>query len=163
MTVGDRIRERRKYLHLTQEELGKKLGWGRSAVCRVEKEGNNITTDRIAKIAKALHCTPAFLMGWSENANQTSIFDFVDIDSFPCDEHGYPEVRDIDNSPSLPKEPYYEVTADEYALIEKYRRLSKEWKAVVDSSIENGYSHFVETIQKDDSNLPPFSPPWNII
>ena len=66
MTVGDRIRERRKELNLTQAELGKKLGWGKSAVCRVENEGNNITTDRITKIANALEVSPSYLMGWDE-------------------------------------------------------------------------------------------------
>ncbi len=64
MTVGDRIRLRRKELKLTQEELGLRLGLKKSAVCRLERAENNITTERVAKIAKALDTTPAFLMGW---------------------------------------------------------------------------------------------------
>ena len=66
MTVGERIRLRRKELKLTQDELGQRLGLKKSAVCRLEREENNITTDRIAKIAKALDTTPAFLMGWDD-------------------------------------------------------------------------------------------------
>ena len=66
MTVGDRIRLRRKELKLTQEELGLRLSLKKSAVCRLEREENNITTDRIVKIAKALETTPAFLMGWDD-------------------------------------------------------------------------------------------------
>ena len=66
MTVGDRIRLRRKELKLTQEELGQRLGLRKSAVCQLERKENNITTERIAKIAKALDTTPAFLMGWED-------------------------------------------------------------------------------------------------
>ncbi len=73
MTVGERIRQRRIELGLTQEELGKRLGYGKSAVCRVEKEGNNITTDRISKFAKALECSPSYLMGWTANPNQQQL------------------------------------------------------------------------------------------
>ena len=60
MTVGERIRLRRKELKLTQDELGQRLGLKKSAVCRLEREENNITTDRIAKIAKALDTTLRF-------------------------------------------------------------------------------------------------------
>ena len=45
MTVGERIRLRRKELKLTQDELGQRLGLKKSAVCRLEREENNITTD----------------------------------------------------------------------------------------------------------------------
>ena len=68
MTVGERIYQRRKELGLTQEELGKRLGYGKSAVCRVEKEGNNITSDRIIKFANALECSPSYLMGWEDKS-----------------------------------------------------------------------------------------------
>lgn len=64
MTVGERIRDRRKELGLTQEALAKRLDCGKAAICRVEKEENNITTDRIIRFAKALETTPADLMGW---------------------------------------------------------------------------------------------------
>lgn len=161
MTVGDRIRDRRKSLKLTQEELGKKLGWGRSAVCRVEKEGNNITTDRIAKIAKALNCTPSYLMGWSTSAEQTTIFDFIDIDSIPCDEHGYPMMQTPLKYSDAPEEKDFTVNEEEFELIEKYRVLSKEWKTVVNASIENGYLEYKNRLKEETALLPPFSPPWN--
>nr|WP_297703741.1 helix-turn-helix transcriptional regulator [uncultured Butyrivibrio sp.] len=66
MTVGERIKKRRLELGLTQEELAKRLGYGKSAVCRLEKSANNITTDRISKCATALETTPAYLMGWTD-------------------------------------------------------------------------------------------------
>ena len=78
MTVGERIRQRRIELNLTQEELGKRLGYGKSAICRVEKEGNNITTDRISKFAKALECSPGYLMGWTSTVD----FEITDPPAF---------------------------------------------------------------------------------
>ena len=74
MTVGERIRERRKELGLTQEELGKRMGYKKATVCRVELEDNNITTDRVVKFAKALDTTPGYLMGW-ENTDTYVIQD----------------------------------------------------------------------------------------
>ena len=67
MTIGERIKKRRKELNLTQQELAYKLGYkDRSAVCQVERDKNNsITTDRIEAFALALDCTPADLMGWT--------------------------------------------------------------------------------------------------
>jgi len=65
MTIGERIRERRIELGLTQLELAHKMGYkNKSAICNVEKRGDNITSDRIEKLATVLECTPAFLMGW---------------------------------------------------------------------------------------------------
>lgn len=67
MTVGQRIRERRKELGLSQEELARRLGnKSRASVCTVEKDKEDLTTERIRKYAEALDCTPAFLMGWED-------------------------------------------------------------------------------------------------
>ena len=68
MTIGERIKERRIELGLTQMELSQKMGYkNKSAICNVEKRGDNITSDRIEKLAAALECTPGYLMGWNEN------------------------------------------------------------------------------------------------
>lgn len=69
MTVGERIRNRRKELNMTQEELAKKLNYkNKSAICRVEKDyEQNLTLDRVSAFAKALGVTEAYLMGWEEN------------------------------------------------------------------------------------------------
>ena len=65
MTLGQRIRERRKELGLSQEELAKRLGnKSRASVCTVEKDKEDLTTTRIRQYAEALECSPAYLMGW---------------------------------------------------------------------------------------------------
>ena len=68
MTVGERIRQRRIELGLTQEELAKRLGnKTRASVCRVEKDKEDMTTERIRKYAEALECEPGDLVGWNGN------------------------------------------------------------------------------------------------
>lgn len=67
MTVGDRIKQRRLELGLTQEELAERLGYkGRTSVCVVETGGDNVTTTKVQKFAMALGVSPAYLMGWEE-------------------------------------------------------------------------------------------------
>lgn len=67
MTVGDRIRNERERIGMTQEALGK--------LCRVKKqtiykyEANlitNIPTDKLQIIASALSVSPGYLMGWED-------------------------------------------------------------------------------------------------
>lgn len=69
MTVGDRIRQRRMQLGLTQDELAKRLGYkDRSAVCRVESAGDSLSNKRVMKIANALNTSAAVLYGWEDAA-----------------------------------------------------------------------------------------------
>ena len=73
MTIGERIKLRRKELGLTQEELALRLGnKSRASVCTVEKDKEDLTTTRIRQYAEALETTPAYLMGW-ENSETNSI------------------------------------------------------------------------------------------
>ena len=73
-TIGDRIRQRRKELNLTQDELAKRMGYSsRTAISNVEKGGEDLTSTRIQKYADALECSPAYLMGW-EDAPSASFF-----------------------------------------------------------------------------------------
>lgn len=71
MTVGERIKKRRKELGLTQEELAKRLGnSSRASICTVEKDREGLTTARIEKFAQALETTPAYLLGWTSDHTQ---------------------------------------------------------------------------------------------
>ena len=61
--LSDRIKERRIALNMTQEELGEKVGLGRSAICRYENGSiTNPKRSMIAKLAHALECDPVWLM-----------------------------------------------------------------------------------------------------
>ena len=67
MTVGERIKQRRIELGLSQEDLAKRMGYsGKSSVCKAETSEDNITTTKVSKFAKALNCSEKYLMGWEE-------------------------------------------------------------------------------------------------
>lgn len=79
MGIGQRIKERRKALKMSAEELGKRLGKDRSTIYRYEKgDIENLPLDILEPIAKALNTTPQFLMGWEQvQKNNSTIADAV--------------------------------------------------------------------------------------
>jgi transcriptional regulator with XRE-family HTH domain len=65
--LGSKIYELRKQNNMTLEEVGSIVGVGKSTVRKWETgEIANMRRDKIAKLAEALHTTPAYLMGWNE-------------------------------------------------------------------------------------------------
>ena len=67
MTIGDRIKNRRKYLKMSADELARRLGKDRSTIYRYEKgDIENLPLDVLEPIANALETTPQYLMGWEE-------------------------------------------------------------------------------------------------
>lgn len=67
MDIGERIRERRESLGMTQSELARAVGYtSRSTINKIERDGRGISQDKIAAIAKALKVTPSYLMGWED-------------------------------------------------------------------------------------------------
>ena len=64
MSIGNRVRERREALQMTQDELAKKLGYkSRSSINKIELGLTDIAQSKISLFAKVLKTTPAFLMG----------------------------------------------------------------------------------------------------
>ena len=73
MTIGDRIKNRRKFLQMSAEELAKRIGKDRSTVFRYEKgDIENLPLDILEPIAKALETTPQYLMGWDNEEQPTT-------------------------------------------------------------------------------------------
>ena len=73
MKIGDRIRQRREQLDLSQEELAKRLGYkSRSSINKIERDASGLPQNKIAAIAAALHTTPAYIMGWEEMQKKSS-------------------------------------------------------------------------------------------
>lgn len=70
-TIGQRIKERRTDLNMTQEELAKKLGYShKSSIGKIENGNNDITQSKVVEFARALDTTVAYLMGWDEEEDQ---------------------------------------------------------------------------------------------
>lgn len=65
--IGERIKKRRKELGMTQENLSNKLGYkSKTTIAKIENGTNDIMQNRVIDFAKALHTTPAYLMGYSD-------------------------------------------------------------------------------------------------
>lgn len=79
MNIGQRIKERRKLLKISADELGKRLGKDRSTIYRYEKgDIENLPLDILEPIASALETTPQYLMGWEEvEKNNDVITDII--------------------------------------------------------------------------------------
>lgn len=74
MTIGDRIKHRRKELKLTQRELADKLGYkDHTTITRIENGKVDLVQSKIVEFSRALGCTPGYLMGWEDdNKNFTN-------------------------------------------------------------------------------------------
>ena len=67
MEIGDRIRARREELGMTQDELARAIGYkSRSSINKIEIDGRGLPQKKVVDIARALHVSPAYLMGWKE-------------------------------------------------------------------------------------------------
>ena len=67
MTIGERIRTKRKEYHISQTDLANRVGITKQSLYKYEKGIiTNIPSDTIERLASALHCTPAYIMGWDE-------------------------------------------------------------------------------------------------
>lgn len=57
---------------MSQEELAHRLGYkDRSMITKIESGIVDISQSKISQFAEALSTTPAYLMGWSEESEQT--------------------------------------------------------------------------------------------
>lgn len=66
MKIGQRIKERRKELKISAEELGKRLGKDRSTIYRYENgDIENMPLDILPELAIALELPEHQLMGWN--------------------------------------------------------------------------------------------------
>ena len=80
LAIGHRIKERRKYLKMSAEELARRLGKDRSTIYRYEKgDIENLPLDILEPIAKALETTPQYLMGWEAVQKKNDIISDVVI------------------------------------------------------------------------------------
>lgn len=112
-TIGYRIRVRREELGLSQEELGKRLGYkSRSSINKIELDQRNLTQPKIKAIADALETTPAYIMGWTIPKQNTNTQ--IQSEQITLSSH-------------------------EINLIKKYRALDERGKQAVDDTLEREY------------------------
>jgi len=74
MTIGERIKRRRKELKLSVDYVAKKLGKNRATVYRYESdEIEDMSINVVGEIAKVLKVDPGYLMGWKETKDNFTI------------------------------------------------------------------------------------------
>lgn len=74
MTVGERIKQRREELGMSQTELADLIGLkGKSSISKVEKSGDDVTLKNVDRYAQALKVSRTYLMGWTEKDSTNPI------------------------------------------------------------------------------------------
>jgi len=69
MAIGDRIKERREQLGITQQQLAERLGYkSKSTINKIEMGINGISQKKIVDFAKALQTTIEYLMEMDSNS-----------------------------------------------------------------------------------------------
>lgn len=68
MGIGDKIKERRLALGMSQQELAEAMGYtSKSTINKIELGKNDVTQSKVMKFANVLKTTPAYLMDWEED------------------------------------------------------------------------------------------------
>ena len=74
MTVGERIKQRRKELGLSADELAEKLNKNRATVYRYESSDiERIPAEVLKPLSEILQVSPEYLMGWSEEDEKNGL------------------------------------------------------------------------------------------
>lgn len=69
MKIGERIKNRRIELNITQDELARRLGYSdKSSISRMENS-SKLTLNKVQLLADALNVSPSYLMGWEDELN----------------------------------------------------------------------------------------------
>ena len=91
MTIYERIRGLRISKGMTQDDLAHAMGYkDRSMITKIESGKVDISQSKIIEFAKALGTTPGYLMGWSEQKREFTVFvpspDFVKMTKYMTQE-----------------------------------------------------------------------------
>lgn len=130
MSVGDRMKKRRKELNISAEEVAKKIGVSRSNVYRYEKgEIEKMPTEILIPLSEILKTTPAYLMGWNDHQDISVIYN--DLDAFrkkkvySFAEYQLVEQKRIEKSNDENEEPE-SITKNKYVKDKNIKRIPKD-------------------------------------
>lgn len=103
MNVGNLIKNKRKELNLTLEDLGNLVGVGKSTVRKWENGMiENMGRDKIALLSKALNISPLTLLDLDEDIYKSANIDFTRVplyESICCGNGGFVDENIIDMIP----------------------------------------------------------------
>ncbi|MDY6038276.1 MAG: XRE family transcriptional regulator [Eubacterium sp.] len=91
MSIGERIKEKRLSLGLTQEDLAKRMGYkSKSTINKIELGINDIPQSKVSEFADALCTSTSFLMGLEKDKNEQRKVNTVRIPVLGMVHAGYP-------------------------------------------------------------------------
>ena len=128
MTKGQRIKQRRSDLNLSQSDVAKKIGVRKQTLYKYENDiVTNIPSDKIEKLASALDTTEAYLMGWDTNS---TIDYMVSLRHIKEEKTDIAEMLIMDNLIDQIKP-----TREELDMIISYRNAEERERAIVDMAL----------------------------
>ena len=96
MSIGERIRNKRIELNMTQEELATSVGYtSKSTINKIELGINDIPLSKVCEFARALSTTESYLMGWKDDSSSSASDQAAVLD--PAEEHLLSVYRDLNN------------------------------------------------------------------
>lgn len=119
MTVGERIKEVRMQLKMSQVDFADKINVSKQTLYKYENNIiTNVPSDKIEAIAKMGHISPAYLMGWSTKDKAINLFTGnQNLDCVTLNESAFLELYRMLNA--IGKNEAYK-RIEELTLIEKY-------------------------------------------
>lgn len=77
--TSERIKKRREELELTLKQVAAIVGVSDSTILRWETgDIKNMAIDKVELLARALKCSPAFIMGWKEIEDKYDLIEMYD-------------------------------------------------------------------------------------
>ena len=139
MNIGKRIRDRRKELGLSADDLAEAIGKDRTTIYRYERGAiEKLPTNILVPIAEALHTTPAYLMGWDDDPMDYE--EWLNDECHKIPDDAWPEITD----PQERAKKYYELkkAEEEDHYLESVHPLTTQQKVM--RIIQRGSANFDE-------------------
>ena len=132
MSLHDDIKQRRIELGLTMADVAQSVGVSEATISRWESgDIANMKRDKIVSLAKALHVSPSFIMGWDEPETEDIVSSNKYNNVFPIKTHKIPLLGDIACGEPI----FASEDKESYVLACTEIRADFCWRACVDSII----------------------------
>ncbi len=128
MTVGERIKKRRKEIGLSADDLALAIGKGRATVYKYEKgDIENLPHTLLIPLAEALHTTPEYLLGYDDDP--TDYESWLNDSGYKIPDDLWPELDPYDRAKQ-----YYEFKQAELEDGLKYHGMSPDEESNVSAA-----------------------------
>lgn len=144
MTIGNRIKNLRTQIGLSQSELAEMIGTIKQTIYKYETGIiTNIPSDKIEQMAKIFKVSPSYIMGWNDNTSATNTINIKK--QITLSSHELHVVEAYRNKPEI------------QPAVDKLLDIEKEEKHILFSAARSNDSHtpmgMVELTEKEYQRL----------